>query len=1081
MVIRTPSVQPVGRPAEAALTASVGRDVQRAAESLFETRSVAEIRTVESNTRRDIEGKKVALRQLVGDSYRDLIASADTIMQMADACNTVVRNIGQMQGSFAKLSRCATHTDNADIEPEHSGNRKELHAIGGRMKYLVDSPEEIWGCLDTLEYLEAAWRYLRALEVHKLLTSPSGSYVKSGLMRRFPLLRHQWPTVEKFRSQIVTRVTHRLSSEAALSAHEAAVAIAAAASLQGSDSAAALAFFLERRRAWVASHLGAAGAEAGRDGAPERVAATLAEVAGALQLSVCHIGELFLRSAYEGTPPMLEATVADEDELAASELIFEGTSDGSPSAESAAWVATLAGIRAQLVAMPPQEVEGAASKWLEAVAGTFKEGSLALLRECQTPAELSAVEVQVRGAMKAWSNASADRLMARPGGAAAATGGRRSAAAAAAPAAPLGGSAALQGADGGREFNWQGVCDWVLGRQLDLWELLFEAPFMTRAKELVAETFSAVGTVLSAPLEGCLLEVREAQVEGPGQLASAAWPYDAPHKEGDASAGDLSQAAVSWRQMIPTLKKDFDKHLKDALEGCLALLVDPSISAPTGERLDSLRRSLSHRTVRKRGRVTELEPYVQARCGEAIQALVERLRGKLAALPQRVTPETCVQDVEQVLLIGRLALSLGEGSHYLRVILGNPEEWYAMQSNSGGGVRGREYLKRGSAQLTGLQAKLTGIGHQAHALWAAWAAASLKQELKAGLLQEDALTATTQLNNWQETVLGEEDSVSDVEMRFSLPMCPTSASMLFLLRSCRELQRAGGHMISNSGLQIFEWELGEAVISAMAELLEGPDSRLKAAVTEKGVLQLLLDARYLMDVLAGGRPAPSGPPSAAPPGAGTVDPALNAALAQRKKAQVEIESMLQDRLDPIDWATYEPYLWANEACFYQRAGVLAGSLGCLQPLHAGASGKLPASAETNTMNVSPALPRFAYLPISQPQVGDRPKHNGFGRGPTARTARPRADALDECYSFADLGSRSLPSASAMSAPEDASAFADLRSRITSKGAVLGSIFSDKAAEVANIASSSFVDFPSLSSGSNVFTSAFSSAFSSAKR
>lgn len=110
--------------------------------------------------------------------------------------------------------------------------------------------------------------------------------------------------------------------------------------------------------------------------------------------------------------------------------------------------------------------------------------------------------------------------------------------------------------------------------------------------------------------------------------------------------------------------------------------------------------------------------------------------------------------------------------------------------------------------------------------------------------------------------------------------------------------------ISNSGLQIFEWELGEAVISAMAELLEGPDSRLKAAVTEKGVLQLLLDARYLMDVLAGGRPAPSGPPSAAPPGAGTVDPALNAALAQRKKAQVEIESMLQVRSRHLGtWAT----------------------------------------------------------------------------------------------------------------------------------------------------------------------------------
>ena len=35
---------------------------------------------------------------------------------------------------------------------------------------------------------------------------------------------------------------------------------------------------------------------------------------------------------------------------------------------------------------------------------------------------------------------------------------------------------------------------------------------------------------------------------------------------------------------------------------------------------------------------------------------------------------------------------------------------------------------------------------------------------------------------------------------------------------------------------------------------------------------------------------------------------------------------LAERLDPIDWATYEPYLWGNAARCYQRSAVLLGSL-----------------------------------------------------------------------------------------------------------------------------------------------------------
>ena len=71
-----------------------------------------------------------------------------------------------------------------------------LAALGGRIRYLVDTPEVIWGCLDTGRLLDGAVRLLRAREVHRRLrTERQGAEVAA----RFPLLVPLWPGVEKFR------------------------------------------------------------------------------------------------------------------------------------------------------------------------------------------------------------------------------------------------------------------------------------------------------------------------------------------------------------------------------------------------------------------------------------------------------------------------------------------------------------------------------------------------------------------------------------------------------------------------------------------------------------------------------------------------------------------------------------------------------------------------------------------------------------------------------------------------------------------------------------------------------------------
>ena len=63
------------------------------------------------------------------------------------------------------------------------------------MKYLLDSPEVMWGCLDSKQYMEAVRRLLRAQVLHQQLHKNFPPEV----LGKFRLMSHQWPLVLKFR------------------------------------------------------------------------------------------------------------------------------------------------------------------------------------------------------------------------------------------------------------------------------------------------------------------------------------------------------------------------------------------------------------------------------------------------------------------------------------------------------------------------------------------------------------------------------------------------------------------------------------------------------------------------------------------------------------------------------------------------------------------------------------------------------------------------------------------------------------------------------------------------------------------
>ena len=112
----------------------------------------------------------------------------------------------------------------------------------------------------------------------------------------------------------------------------------------------------------------------------------------------------------------------------------------------------------------------------------------------------------------------------------------------------------------------------------------------------------------------------------------------------------------------------------------------------------------------------------------------------------------------------------------------------------------------------------------------------------------------------------------------------------------------------------------DALQAYTAFLLEGGPGSLKGKVSEKGVLQALFDIRLLVDVLAGGSGKGKGLGAGVTGHAAWASEAAAAAVSSAEACS----AALVEELDPIDWATYEAFLWRNEQRAYQRCAVLLG-------------------------------------------------------------------------------------------------------------------------------------------------------------
>ncbi|CAI0397988.1 unnamed protein product [Linum tenue] len=944
----------------------------REAESLFRSKPIAEIRNAEATTRKQIQDKKEELRLLVGNRYRDLIDSADSIVLMKSSCHSISSNIASIHSHIRSLSPSSTSADSQTLKfTTPNPARLRTYGIACRVKYLVDTPENIWGCLDESMFLEAAGRYIRAKHVHSQLLDGGLERDHTKILSNFPLLQHQWQIVESFKAQISQRSRERLLDQG-LGIGAYADALSAVAVIDELDPQQVLSLFLDTRKTWVSQKLATYGGNVGENsaGTGELVVSVFCEVLKIIQITVGQAGEMFLQVLNDR--PMFYKVILGSPP--ASQL-FGGIP--SPDSEVRMWKLFREKLESTMVTLDKQYVAETCLTWLRLCGrDTVSEiNGKYLIDAITSGGELISAEKLIRETMDSKQ--------------------------------VLEGSLEwLKSVFGSEiELPWSRIRELVLEDDSDLWDEVFEDAFVQRMKVVIESGFEDL--VRDIDLEGSLHAVGgdpaecidfQAYLNRPS-TGGGVWFIESNNtkKPGVASGykvsleGNDSGSCLNayFGPEVGSIRDAIDKRCQVVLEDVLSFLESPR-AAP---------------------RLKELVPFLQDKCYACMSAILAELKRELDNLYSAMgnvgqsMPAALV--VERSIFLGRLLFAIQNHSKNFPLILGPPRLWF--KGTSSGFEKAPSALRQyritasdsldspgqqspagsrkqnpsatavlsgtneaGSHKLEELGEMIRDLCIRAYGLWISWLSDELSSILAHDLGKDDGLSATTALRGWDETVVKQEHSDdSSSELKISLPYMPSLYVISFLFRACEEVHRIGGHVLDKAILQNFASRLLEKVSEIYEHFLSSRDSQ-GSPVSEKGVLQILLDLRFAADVLSGAdsNTAKELPriPKVKVSYRKKQDQSQTKAVF-RERINVLIRSFSQ-RLDPIDWQTYEPYLWENARQSYLRHAILFGFFVQLNRMYTDTVHKLPTNPESNIMQCS-TVPRFKYLPISAPALSSR--------------------------------------------------------------------------------------------------------------
>lgn len=211
-------------------------------DTLFVSLSVKEVETYERSVRSAALEKQQELRRLVGQSYEDLLSTANTIIDMADSSDQLSSRLNELSQSVHgtatndTISRSTKKSRRLSFLPAGTGSLKEQEsqldaqearfALGASLKLIMDAPEYVWRSVEKGKTLQAAWTFMLARAAWfdlndnasssvpaalKSAASEASSKSKTHVKQTFPFIEKQWQSMIPMRKQILQRATSLLA------------------------------------------------------------------------------------------------------------------------------------------------------------------------------------------------------------------------------------------------------------------------------------------------------------------------------------------------------------------------------------------------------------------------------------------------------------------------------------------------------------------------------------------------------------------------------------------------------------------------------------------------------------------------------------------------------------------------------------------------------------------------------------------------------------------------------------------------------------------------------------------------------
>ena len=445
-----------------------------------------------------------------------MISSADTIGLIAKHSNDVASAIELLIQKVESVTEVIVET-----EPESAAENEgmdDLFEAASQVKYIIDSQEAIYGCLDRHEFLDAAVRYLHAMELYKEFSANSGKYAK-----QFPFFEHVWPSIRKLDTEIWNRGHAWLGNELKLSTRDAASVLACFALLRPMDSDDLLKYLLSARKECIINSLKLKCKDVQKLEDGGREGQNAFEICSTALCWICDtmgmVIEIFKNDSSHPLVHIINSVEAELDKMHSESSRKTKFLDGR-----------VQDTKKKMQTLSEASVQLEGEDWIKDISMKFGKVLEPIFGEQTTCKELVDLEMKVKHFLEVWTYD-------------------------------------FQEADGVRKMTWADVCQQGIGQVIDLWNSTFESNLIHQGKSIIKNHLNDASITVNSMVETVVSHARSTAFDVPrlGDFINSCSEVGASVKK-----SKIEDSTSSW--WIQFSRQDFQ-----IMEKSLALALDSSV------------------------------------------------------------------------------------------------------------------------------------------------------------------------------------------------------------------------------------------------------------------------------------------------------------------------------------------------------------------------------------------------------------------------------------------------------------------------------------------------------------------------